>query len=102
VLWETDLRAVLHERTGAALEDYLMLGVCAPDLALRVLDTDRQAGLLLPCTVVVRADGDGALVEALDPAVLVRATSLPDLGPVAADARKRLDAVLATLRGEAG
>jgi uncharacterized protein (DUF302 family) len=74
--------------------------VCAPDLALRTLDTDRQAGLLLPCTVVVREAGDGSVVEALDPAVLVRATGLPGLEPVASDLRKRLDDALASIRGE--
>jgi uncharacterized protein (DUF302 family) len=100
ITFEMDMRAMLRERVGVDLEEYLVFGVCAPDLALRTLDTDRQAGLLLPCTVVVREAGDGSVVEALDPTVLVRATGLPGLEPVASDLRKRLDAALASIRGE--
>ena len=94
VLTEIDLRATLQARTGAELEDFLILGVCDPHLAERVLAVDRQAGLLLPCTVAVRADGDTTVVEALDPAILAHATGISDLGPVATEARERLAATL--------
>jgi uncharacterized protein (DUF302 family) len=94
VLTEIDVRATFRERIGTELEDFLILGVCDPGLAKRALDIDRQAGLLLPCTVAVRADGDATVVEALDPAILVRATGLAELEPVAIEARARLAAVL--------
>lgn len=94
VLTQIDLRATLHERTGAEIGDHLVLGVCDPRLAERALEVDRQAGLLLPCTVAVRADEQGTVVEALDPAVLVQATGMTELGPVAAEARTRLAAAL--------
>lgn len=45
-----------------------------------------------------RGDGDGAVVEALDPVVLVRAAGLAELEPVAAEARERLAAVLTSVR----
>jgi len=99
VLTEIDLRATLQARTGAELEDLLVLGVCDPRLAERALAIDRQAGLLLPCTVAVRADGDTTVVEALDPAILVHATTITELEPVATEARDRL---VATLRAVAG
>ena len=94
VLTKIDLRATLHERTGAEIGDHLLLGVCDPRLAERALDVDRQAGLLLPCTVAVRADEQGTVVEALDPAVLVQATGITELEPVAAEARTRLATAL--------
>lgn len=97
VLTEIDMRTTLREKIGAELEDLLILGVCDPRLARRALDVDRQAALLLPCTVTVRADGDGTVVEALDPAVLVRATGLPGLEPVATEARERLAAAMRTV-----
>ena len=94
VLTEVDLRATLRERTGTDLEDFLVLGVCAPRLAERALAVDRQAGLLLPCTVTVHADGEDTVVEALDPVVLARTIGLADLEPVAAEARARLATAL--------
>jgi uncharacterized protein (DUF302 family) len=80
------------------MEDYLILGACNPPLAHRALDADRDIGLLLPCNVVVRADGpDATLVQALDPQLMATVTGEPALGPVADEATTRLKAALATL-----
>jgi uncharacterized protein (DUF302 family) len=100
VLTEIDVRATLHEKIGAEMEDYLILGACNPPLAHRALGADRQIGLLLPCNVVVRADGPGhTLVEALDPDVMVRVTGRPELKEVADEAAVRLRAALADVAG---
>lgn len=98
VLTEIDVRATLLEKLGAQIEDYLILGACNPPLAHRALDTDRDIGLLLPCNVVVRADGtDATLVQALDPQVMVQVTGRPELKDVADEAGNRLRAALDTL-----
>jgi uncharacterized protein (DUF302 family) len=57
VLTEIDVQATLHEKVGAEMEDYLILGACNPALAHRALRIDREIGVLLPCNVVVRSDG---------------------------------------------
>ena len=67
VLTEIDVRATLHEKIGADMEDYLILGACNPPLAHRALAADRRIGLLLPCNVVVRAGAGQTVIEALDP-----------------------------------
>lgn len=97
VLTEIDVTATLKAKLGHDMEDYVILGACSPPLAHRALEADRAIGLLLPCNVVVRADGDTTVVQALDPEVLVNLTGLPALDPVAAEATHRLDAALATL-----
>jgi uncharacterized protein (DUF302 family) len=97
VLTEIDVRATLHEKLGVDHEDHVILGACNPPLAHRALQVDRQVGLLLPCNVVVRADGDGTLVEALDPQLMVTMAGNPDLAPIADEAARRLRAALDTL-----
>lgn len=99
VLTEIDVRATLREKVGAEMEDYLILGACNPPLAYRALDIDRRIGLLLPCNVVVRADGDATIVEALDPQVMVGVTAEPGLKAVADEAGQRLAAALEALAG---
>jgi uncharacterized protein (DUF302 family) len=79
------------------MEDYLTLGACNPPLAHQALETDRSIGLLLPCNVVVRRDGDTMLVQALDPGTMVTLTGLDPLSPVADGATGRLDAALSAL-----
>lgn len=101
VIAEVDLQATLREQIGEQIEDFLLLGVCDPRLTHRALTADRQAALLLSCTVVVRSVDTGTLVEATDPDLLVRATTQPALRPVAADARRLLAAALESLRDSA-
>jgi uncharacterized protein (DUF302 family) len=102
VLTEIDVRATLHQKLGAEMEEYLILGACNPALAQRALDTDRDIGLLLPCNVVVRAEGpDTALVQALDPQVMVQVTGQPQLQDVADEATARLRAALDILTNAA-
>jgi uncharacterized protein (DUF302 family) len=100
VLTEIDVRATLQEKIGAEMEDYLILGPCNPPLAHRASDTDREIGLLLPCNVVVRADGSGhVLAQALDPQAMVPVTGHAELKEVADEATTRLRAALDTLAG---
>jgi uncharacterized protein (DUF302 family) len=97
VLTEIDVAATLKMKLGHEMEQYLILGACNPPLAHRALEVDRTVGLLLPCNVVVRADGDDTLVQALDPNTMVRIADQPELGSVADEATRRLDAALASL-----
>jgi uncharacterized protein (DUF302 family) len=100
VLTEIDVQATLREKIGVQMEEYLILGACNPPLARRALDADRDIGLLLPCNVVVRADGpDATLVQALDPQVMVQVTGRPELKDVAEEATSRLRAALDALTG---
>ena len=99
VLTEIDVRATLRDKLGAEMEDYLILGACNPPLAQRALGIDRRIGLLLPCNVVIRADGDATIVAALDPQVMVGVASEPGLKAVADKAGRRLAAALAALAG---
>ncbi|MEW2219750.1 DUF302 domain-containing protein [Streptomyces sp. NPDC006990] len=99
ILSEIDVRATLKAKLDHDMEDYLILGACNPPLARQALAADRSIGLLLPCNVVVRRDGDRTVVQALDPGTMVTLTGLPALEPVASEATRRLDAALAALPG---
>ncbi|MFJ9139085.1 MULTISPECIES: DUF302 domain-containing protein [unclassified Streptomyces] len=97
ILTEIDVTATLKAKLGHEMEDYLIMGACNPPLAHQALEADRSIGLLLPCNVVVRRDGDGTLVQALDPSTMVTLTGLHALEPVATEATQRLDTALSAL-----
>jgi uncharacterized protein (DUF302 family) len=88
------VNATLKQKRGVEMEDYVILGACNPDLAHRALDVDRSVGVLLPCNVVVSADGDRSKVQILDPQTMSGLTGLAELQPVADEASERLQAVL--------
>ncbi|AOT61612.1 DUF302 domain-containing protein [Streptomyces rubrolavendulae] len=100
VLTEIDVTATLKAKLDHDMEEYVILGACNPALAHRALETDRSIGLLLPCNVVVRSDGGGCAVQALDPGTMVALTGLDGLRPVAEEATRRLDAALARLAAD--
>ncbi|RVU27667.1 DUF302 domain-containing protein [Streptomyces antnestii] len=99
VLTEIDVQATLKAKLDHDMEPYLILGACNPPLAHQALEIDRSIGLLLPCNVVVRADGDRVVVQAVDPGTMVTLTGLDAMAPVAEEATRRLDAALTSLAG---
>lgn len=97
ILTEIDFAATLQAKIGAVMDPYVVLGACNPPLAHQALAAEPGIGLLLPCNVAVRADGDRTIVEALDPQVMVTLTGNAQVQPLADDATARLRAALATL-----
>ncbi len=93
-LTEIDVRATLREKLGQDIEPYLIIGTCNPTLAHRALDVERQIGLLLPCNVVVRQDGDGVIVDALDASMIASIPANAALEPIAAEAARLIGEAL--------
>ncbi len=99
VLTEIDVAATFRKKLDVEFRPYLILGACNPNLAFRALQIDPQAGLLLPCNVVIQAVDDSALVSFLAPRSMFSIVDRPELEPVVADAEARLHRVAAALRG---
>ncbi|WP_432079436.1 DUF302 domain-containing protein [Streptomyces sp. YPW6] len=102
ILTEIDVQATLKAKLGHTMEPYLILGACNPPLAHQALEADRSIGLLLPCNVVVRSEGDHVVVQAVDPGTMVTLTGLDAMEPVAEEATRLLDAALASLTATGG
>lgn len=94
VLTEIDVAKTLKNKLQVEFAPYEILGACAPPLAYQALQAEPDVGLLLPCNVVVRAEGAGVVVEALDPVVQLGIAQAPALGPLAAQVRERLQRVI--------
>jgi uncharacterized protein (DUF302 family) len=100
VLTEIDVRRTLREKLGAEMDPYIILGACNPPLAHRALEQEPDVGLLLPCNVVVRAEGKGSRVEVADPQVMLRIVGNEELNAVAEEAKQRLQRVVLSLGGQ--
>lgn len=97
VLSEIDVQAAMREKLGEEVGEYLILGACNPNLAHRGLEVEPDLGVLLPCNVIVRAAGEKTRVAAMEPLSAMQLADNPDLEPIAAEARERLERAVSSL-----
>ena len=90
VLTRIDVKATMKEKLDVDVPSNVILGACNPPLAHRALTIEPRVGLLLPCNVVVRQDGNAVRVEAIEPFAMVEMFPDKDLNAVAAEASDRL------------
>jgi uncharacterized protein (DUF302 family) len=95
ILTEIDVAATLKAKLDVDVPPQVILGACNAPLARQGLAIEPDLGLLLPCNVVVRAGEAGqVLVSALNPELMVTVPGRPELEPIAADAKTRLQNAL--------
>ena len=100
VLTEIDVRKTMREKLGVEMEPYIILGACNPPLAHRALEQEPDIGLLLPCNVVVRAEGAASRVDIADPQAMLGIVGNEILHAVAVEAKQRLQRVVGALGGQ--
>jgi len=101
VLTRIDVHDTLKEKLDVNFRPYCILGACNPPLAFKALSHRPEAGLMLPCNVIVEAvDGGGSLVRIVDPQAMMQAggfDSDPALAEVGREAETSLRRVAAAL-----
>jgi len=102
VLTRIDVHNAFKEKLDVDFRKYSILGACNPALAHKALSNRPDAGLMLPCNVIVEENEDGTLVRIIDPAAMMKAGGFADdpvLQEVGGEAEKRLKRVAEALRG---
>lgn len=100
ILTEIDVQQTLRDKIGFAMEPYLILGACNPQLASQAITADRAFGLLLPCNVVLREIDATVEVSILDPEAMfsvVDQDTQRQLSTLPGEVKRRLQAALTAL-----
>ena len=101
VLTRIDIHDAFKEKPGVDFRKYSILGACNPPLAHKALSARPDAGLMLPCNVIVEEiDGD-TLVRIVDAAAMMQAGGFdgdPVLKEVGSEAEARLKRVAESLK----
>ncbi|MHB8394061.1 MAG: DUF302 domain-containing protein [Candidatus Dormibacteria bacterium] len=92
VLTTVDVQEVMRQKLQKEVSPYRIYGICNPQLADRALAISPEVGVMLPCSVVVRAEGSHSQVHVLSPTVIGDLSSEPDLGEVMDEADRRVQA----------
>ncbi|MFO0692013.1 MAG: DUF302 domain-containing protein [Polyangiales bacterium] len=97
VLTEIDVQKTLAQKLQVSFRKYRILGACNPTLAHRALSAEIDAGVMLPCNVIIYEQDDGqTLVNVVDPLQTLARESGP-LEAIAKEAREKLERVLERL-----
>ena len=103
VLTRIDVHDAFKEKLDVDFRKYCILGACNPSLAHKALSSRPDAGLMLPCNVIVEAVENGdTLVRIVDPHAMMQTGGFEDdpvLREVGGEAEKRLKRVAAALSG---
>ena len=91
ILTTIDVQATMKKKLHLDIAPYTILGACNPELASRGLAIEPDLGVLLPCNVVVRRDGDQTVIAAMEPLAAMALAGNPDLEPIATEARERIE-----------
>lgn len=98
VLSDIDVAAALKKKLNQEMPPYRILGACNPPLASRAIRQEPSIGLLLPCNVLVREDGEGKVhVEFMNTDAVLRLVESPEIATLASEVRERLERVSAAL-----
>lgn len=98
VLTSIDVTETMKKKLDVEFRPYTILGVCNPGLAFKALTARPDVGLLLPCNVIVYADGEDTIVNIIDPASMTSFIQDPVVDSVAEEARQRLLRVADAIR----
>lgn len=90
VLTRIDVHDTFKAKLDVEFRKYAILGACNPPLAYKALSNRPDAGLMLPCNVIVEETGESTLVRIVEPEAMMKAGGFED------------DPVMAEVGGEAG
>ena len=103
ILCEIDVSATMKKKLDVDFRPYVILGACNPPLAYKALLAERDIGLLLPCNVIVYADGTPghSVIAAMDPVVALEVTGNVDLRALAEEVKLKLHRALTAAESNA-
>ncbi|MFQ3543944.1 DUF302 domain-containing protein [Halobacillus rhizosphaerae] len=90
VLWQFDIKNKLQEKGFDFNQPYLVLEVCNPKEAQRVLSKNQLAGYFLPCKIVVYQDEGKTKIGMPRPTSLIKMVEDNELVEFAASIENRL------------
>jgi uncharacterized protein (DUF302 family) len=94
VLTEIDVRAKFKEKLGVDFDRYIILGACNPPFALKALQVEIDAGLVMPCNVVVYENKGKTYVVAARPTMTMNIIRNPALESTAVEVERKLKAAV--------
>lgn len=99
IVSEINVQTVMKTKLDKDIPAYKILGACNPGLASRVLDAEPNAGTLLPCNLILRAENDDStVVSFMNPQAVLGLSGSDEVKAVADEAYAGLQRVMEQLQ----
>lgn len=90
LLWMFDIKDKLNEKELEFEKEFIVLEVCNPHEAQKVLNENEMAGYFLPCKIVVYEKDGKTKMGMPKPSALISMLGNPELERIAVDIEERL------------
>ncbi len=87
---QIDLKQKFKDKLGIDYKQYTILGLCDPESAYKVVQSEENIGLVLPCNMIVYEKDDKTVVAVMKPSVMMAGFDNLELEGVASDMEMRL------------
>jgi uncharacterized protein (DUF302 family) len=94
VLTEIDVKATMKKKLNVEFEDYIILGACNPPFAYQALQVSKDAGLMMPCDVVVYCEKGNTFVNCVMPTAMANLIQDDQSKPIAEKIENKLKKVV--------
>ncbi len=98
VVSDIDVQATLKKKLDKDIAPYHILGACNAKLAAEIIDSEPDAGALLPCTFVLREEGENCIVSFMHPDNVLGLAHTEEVKAIANIAQGKVEKVIQTLR----
>lgn len=92
---EINMSEIFKNKLDVEFRKYVILGACSPSSALTAVQSEKNIGVLLPCSVVVQEHENGEIeVAAVDPIASMMAVKNNTLQSIAIEIGSKLEQVI--------
>lgn len=97
ILTTIDVKAKMKEKLNKDMEKYVILGACNPPSAYKVLEEEKEIGLLLPCNVIVYNRDKRTHIAAIRPTQAMNMIGNQAIEQTAIDIERKLKEALQSI-----
>lgn len=92
---EINMTDIFRKKLDVDFRKYVILGACSPSDAIKAVQSEKNLGVLLPCSVVVQEHENGEIeVAAVDPIASMMAVKNNTVQGIAVEIGRRLENVI--------
>lgn len=95
IIFENNMKNSFKQKLNLDFRNYVMLGICVPQIALKLVNIDENIGVFLPCNIVIQEkSADETKVSIADPIAVMQSTENAEIIEIVKEVKQELAKIL--------